>query len=256
MSFFPLLGVPFQGGSGLYTLDAFTLNPFVWITGESINYRSQINLFGNFPSPIVNSGDAVGAWQDYGSTASYNPNQSTVGNRPPWTSNVQGGLGAVTPNGTNHHMTLFTAIPAASWNSDFTLFWVGRGEPNSTILGAQSAGQSGCFTFRINGAGKMQVVKGLVAEIATSNSVVSNTDFHVYGLTRSGNTFTFYLDGVADGATVSATTFTSAGSGFFHETGGIFFEGAHGLLGGLPSLLTPTQIVGVTNHQKQYWSIP
>jgi hypothetical protein len=60
--------------------------------------------------------------------------------------------------------------------------------------------------IQVNSANKIEVDVPFVAVVLTGTTVITDTNPHTLMVTRSGNVWTIYLDGVSDGTVTSATT--------------------------------------------------
>lgn len=71
--------------------------------------------------------------------------------------------------------------------------------------GLQAAGTGG-YTFRLADTNVLQVLKSNTALLASSSGTITDTaNWHHVAVARTGNTYTFYLDGAASGGGDNAT---------------------------------------------------
>lgn len=79
---------------------------------------------------------------------------------------------------------------------------------SGTVAQTIYCGGAASVQFVVTSANKLQLVKTATAVIGTSNTALTNGVDYDVGFSYDGSTVTFYLNGVADGSTTSAQTFT------------------------------------------------
>ena len=172
-------------------------------------------------SSIVTSGLVLNL--DAGNTASYpgsgttwtdlsgNGNNGTLTNGPTYNS---ANYGSIVFDGSNDYV----ALPSIDTNSNFTLnFWVKSSSDGSpTIFSGNAA--SGYLQIRMYSSlsiygGSISLVKSFVAELGNFGSSTATTlnSIHNITITKSGTTFSAYVNGNFKNTLTVAQTFTTTG---------------------------------------------
>jgi hypothetical protein len=115
-------------------------------------------------------------------------------------------------------------------------------------LGAGETGSVGGYILRILTSRQLRVVKAGIGTLGTSTGTIPNdSGWHHIAFTRSGNTYTFYIDGADAGSFSSSTTINAVSAAFqigreWYDGGGRPLSGSIDEAAVYSSALTSTRI--------------
>lgn len=153
---------------------------------------------GNAGNPAGGSGIVILSYPDV-----YAAPTATTGSPTVSTS----GSGSISFGGTQY-LDYAAATPLALGSGDFTFeCWFYKTDSADVTVFAQATGG---FALDITPAnGTIDVSAAGISYILRATQAVTNNVWNHVAVTRSGNTFTIYYNGVSIGSTASATTFTN-----------------------------------------------
>jgi hypothetical protein len=183
--------------------------PADWWTDGTDDGRTHIATKGIVQDGIVLNLDAGVSSSYPGSGTTWsdltsNGNDGTLTNGPTFDS-ANGG--SIVFDGTNDYVDLSTQM--FNPNSDFTISsWVNFDSLSGTHTIVSTQNSSGSFQLRYVSGSGVQIVDSYVINVGTfsSSQTLSTGTWYAITITRSGNTYTYYLDGS------SVSSFTSTNS--------------------------------------------
>ena len=182
----------------------------------------------------------VGYWRDK-SSSGFNCTQATLAYRPTYVAAAKNGRSILSFNGLTNFLNLpqFTAVP-------LTIFFVAQGTvfiPNTFFLSLGATGNT--IMMRMLSAQAVYGVDGITA-ITTTNS---DTNWHLWTLTVSSSTATFYFDG-----TLIGTSSWTLGSAYTFATNTIASlnqqVGSKATTLRIPEILFYSAVLGTTQQQQ------
>lgn len=183
----------------------------------------------------------VGYWRDK-SSSGFNCTQATLSYRPTYVAAAKNGRSILSFNGLSNFLNLpqFTAVP-------LTIFFVAQGTVFLTNTFFLSLGSSGnTIMMRMLAAQAVYGVDGTSLLIPTTNS---DTNWHLWTLTISSSTVTFYFDG-----TLIGTSSWANGSGYTFATNTIASwnqqVGSKATTLNIPEILFYSAVLGTTQQQQ------
>jgi hypothetical protein len=169
-----------------------------WFDPSARNWQDSART-----TPALIDTDPVGAADEMSGNNRF-ALQTTAGKRPLLKLAQNSGLPVLRFDGVDDYLTFFGAGVPAGPVTGFAVL-----KPSGTGARTFLSGQGGnAFQWRVNAAGKQELVNSTVAVLGTGNAVVSTVAFSVLAVTWDNvSAVTFYLNGAADGAgsTASAT---------------------------------------------------
>ena len=156
----------------------------------------------------VADGGAIATWPDT-SINGNNATQSAAGSKPLW--RATGGPNskpAVEFDGSNDSMALASAIAGASIPAVLAVIKLAAAGTNRTVIG--NLHSVGSYHFRCNTADKMELLSNGVASVGTATTALGTSSYYLVEIAYDGSTFTFTLNGTADGTGSKSQTFAAA----------------------------------------------
>lgn len=191
---------------------------------------------------LASAAGTVGYWRDK-SSSGFNCTQATLSYRPTYVANAKNGRSILSFNGLTNFLNMpqFTAVP-------LTIFFVAQGTvfiPNTFFLSLGSTGST--VMMRMIYSPQYYGVDGTSSLlISTTNA---DTNWHLWTLTISSSTATFYFDG-----TLVATSSWANGSAYTFATNTIASwnqqVGGQATTLRIPEILFYSAVLGTTQQQQ------
>ena len=196
---------------------------------------------------LASAAGTVGYWRDK-SSSGFNCTQATLSYRPTYVAAAKNGRSILSFNGLTNFLNLpqFTAVP-------LTIFFVAQGTvflPNTFFLSLGAAGNS--VMMRMLNSPQFYGVDGSDINYANPYSIATtnaDTNWHLWTLTISSSTVTFYFDG-----TLVGTSSWTNGSGYTFATNTIASwnqqVGSKATTLRIPEILFYSAVLGTTQQQQ------
>jgi hypothetical protein len=235
--FTPIVLIPYNLYTNYNPLTATGSTCILWLDASD-----PTTLFSDpAGTTLATVNGTVGYWRDK-SSSGFNCTQTTLAYRPTYVAAAKNGRSILSFNGLTNFLNMpqFTAVP-------LTIFFVAQGTvflTNTFFLSLGNAGST--IMMRMLHIPEYYGVDGPGMLISTTNA---DTNWHLWSLTISSTTVTFYFDGVLIGNSVmnlgSAYTFATNTIGAWNQQ-----VGSKATTLRIPEILFYSAVLG-TSQQKQ-----